>query len=291
MNNLLLNKGTRAQVRVFINRPSHALLISGGAGSGKLTVAQRVAVELIGLKTTNQLRNYPYFTHLKRQAGKQDISIDSVRQLTKLLKLKTPGTNSIRRVIIIEDAQDLSEEAQNAMLKMLEEPALDCVFILTTTSSENLLPTIVSRAQTLGIQPVSLQSALQYFSNYAQKAITEAWNLSQGSAGLMEALLKDSQEHPLKKMVDEAKVFLNQDKFQRLLMSESLSKDKKQLELFLEALAKLLAALQHSLTSKDIRSQQKKILASRKLINNLRDALDANVSPKLITLELSLNLL
>src|SRR3989344_1636325 len=210
MNDLLLNKSTLAQARAFINSPSHALLISGGGGSGKASIARLIASELLGLRIPQQLEKYPYFTHLMRPEGKQDIPIDAIRQLNKVLKLKAPGSREIRRVVVIEDAQDLNEEASNALLKIA---------------------------------------------------------------------------------VDQAKGYLRKDIYERLLLSDSLSRDKKQLVLLLEALSKLLAALQSSTATRGSHSQTQKILASRRLVFRLQEALEANASPKLISLKLSLNLL
>lgn len=292
MNDLLLNKSTRTQVRAFINKPSHALLISGGAGSGKASLARLIGSELLGIKDIRQLEKYPYFTHLKRPEGKQDIPIDAIRQLNKLLKLKAPGSGEIRRVVIIEDAQDLNEEASNALLKMLEEPPPDCVFILTATSSHSLLPTISSRTQQLQLRPVSLSQSFKYFdTKYSEKDVESAWRLSQGAAGLMAAILKDDKHHPLKIAVDEAKDYLRKDTYGRLLLNEALSRDKKRLALLLEALMKLLAALQSSAASQGSEAQMQKILASRRLVLKLQEALEANASPKLISLKLGLNLL
>ncbi len=292
MNDLLLNKSTLVQARAFINNPSHALLISGGGGSGKASIARLIASELLGLRTTEQLEKYPYFTHLKRPDGKQDIPIDSIRQLNKVLKLKAPGSREVRRVVIIEDAQDLNEEASNGLLKMLEEPPADCVFILSAVSSHNLLPTISSRTQQLQVRPLSLDQSLKFLqTKYSEKEIESAWRLSQGAAGLMLAILRDDKEHPLKVAVDEAKNYLRKDIYGRLLLSDSLSRDKKQLALLLEALAKLLAALQSSAAALGSDAQTQKILASRRLVLRLQEALEANVSPKLISLKLGLNLL
>lgn len=291
-NGMLLHLRTKKQITSFVNKPSHALAIIGPSGSGKLVVARGIAVALLGLSSIKTLQKYAYLTHIKRPEGKQDIPIDSVRSITKLLKLKVPGDRVIRRVVVIEDAQDLNEEAQNAMLKMLEEPAPDCVFILTVSSTESLLPTIISRTQKLNVQPVTLDDALSYFGNdYPHKQIESAWNLSQGSVGLLLAILRDDKEHPLKIAVDNAKEYLKKNKYERLLLVDGLSKDKKQLALFLEALLKLLSALHHDAVRRSGKSQQEKILASRKLAYKLQDALDANASPKLVTLELALNLL
>ena len=291
-NELLLNPRTKKQVEAFAKTPSHAVLVIGPTGSGKLTLSQNIAAVLLGFPSTRELQKYAFYTHIKRPEGKQDIPIDFVRKITKLLKLKVPGEKAIRRIVIIEDAQDLNEEAQSAMLKMLEEPAPDCVFILTASSTQSLLPTIISRAQKLNVQPVSLENATDYFGNaYTDKQIKSAWNLSQGSTGLLLALLADDKEHPLKIAVDNAKKYLRNDKYERLLLIDSLSKDKKQFSLFLEALLKLLSALHHSMVVRGNKTQQEKFLASRKLVYKLQNALEANVSPKLIALELTLNLL
>lgn len=292
MKDLLLNQATLSQAKAFINKPSHALLISGGVGSGKASMARMIASALLGLGTIQQLENYPYFTHLKRPEGKQDISIDSIRRLNKQLVLKAPGSREIRRVIFIEDAGDLNEEAANALLKMLEEPAVDCVFILSATSSQGLLPTISSRTQQLQIRPVGLQQSLKFLQpGYLDKEIEAAWRLSQGSAGLMLAILHDDKDHPLKRAIDEAKDYLRSNSYERVLLADSLSRDKNQLALVLEALVKLLGAVQHSGFRSGKGSQQKKLLGSRKLVLKLQKALDVNVSPKLVALELGLNLL
>lgn len=292
MKDLLLHKITSLQIKSLINKPSHALLITGQAGSGKACQAMSLASILLGLGSEKNLQNYPYFTHLKRPEGKQDISIDSIRGLNKLLKLKAPGNREIRRVILIEDAQDLNEEASNALLKMLEEPAADCVFILTATSPHSLLPTISSRAQQLQVRPVSLEQSLKFFGEkYQENDIESAWNLSQGGVGLMLAILRDDKDHPLKAAIDEARGYLRSDNYHRALMADQLSRDKQRLALLLQALIKLLGAVQQSGIRSGKDSQQKKLLDSRKLVHRLQNALEANASPKLIALELSLNLL
>lgn len=292
MKKLLLHETTRLQIEAFTNNPSHALLITGEAGSGKGQLAKSLASILLSCDSEPQLQNYPYFTYLKRPEGKQDISIDSIRGLNKLLKLKAPGNREIRRVILIEDAQDLNEEASNALLKMLEEPAADCVFILTAISSHDLLPTISSRVQQLPVRPVSFAQSLKHLDGGYQKAdIESAWRLSGGSAGLMLAILKDDENHPLKKAIDEAKDYLRKNSYERSLLCDLLSHDKQRLSLLLEALVKLLGAVQYSRHKSGNDFRQKKLLTSRKLVLRLQEALDANVSPKLIVLELSLNLL
>lgn len=288
----LINIRTKKQLDLLLKNPPQAIMLIAPSGSGKLTIANYMAGNLLDRQSIERLSSHPYLVYIKRPDGKQDIPIDSVRKLIKSLSLKVPGKKEIRRVIIVEDAQDMNEEAQNAMLKILEEPPSDCVFILTADSQSNLLPTIVSRTQEVFIQPINLNQALSFYEDeFTNKQVGTAWSLSQGSAGLLSALLMDDKDHPLKQAVDSAKEYLKKDTYERLMMAEKLSKDKNLLKLFLEALLKLLAALHRNAVEAGKNDQQRRLLTSRKLVNRLQDALDNNVSPKLITLELTLNLL
>jgi DNA polymerase-3 subunit delta' len=94
--------------------------------------------------------------------------------------------------VLIEDANYLSIPAQNALLKILEEPNPDTIFILTVTSVINVLPTIASRTQKLEVHAgIGLNEAIEFWqdSDIPKKDIESAWRLSGGSVGLMYALL------------------------------------------------------------------------------------------------------
>lgn len=89
-------------------------------------------------------------TILEPEEDKQAISIDQIRDLQHQLSLK-PYAAKFKTGIILE-AQRMTVEAQNALLKTLEEPPAHSVLILTTPSTKNLLPTIVSRCQIVRLQ-------------------------------------------------------------------------------------------------------------------------------------------
>ncbi len=76
---------------------------------------------------------------------KNTISTEQIRNLTAILRTYS----SVRRVVIINPANAMTESAQNALLKTLEEPNLNTHFLLITTASTDLLPTIQSRCQQL----------------------------------------------------------------------------------------------------------------------------------------------
>lgn len=131
-------------------RVQHAYLFTGPRHLGKLTVARSLAATLMcadkgpcGECPQCRLResgNHPDFFELHRD---DKIGIADVRKLKAKLTLK-PHSASYR-VGIIPDLPRLGEPAQNALLKLLEEPPGHTVLILTAVSPESLLPTTVSR--------------------------------------------------------------------------------------------------------------------------------------------------
>ena len=86
------------------------------------------------------------------------IKIDQIRELCSLLSLKPYEANL--RVIIISDAQTMTVEAGNALLKELEEPPSGTIFILTATQKSDMLPTILSRTQSISFNPFPLKDII-----------------------------------------------------------------------------------------------------------------------------------
>jgi hypothetical protein len=283
---LLLHPGSKLQIDYFLDSPSHALLLAGPAGSGKKTIAKTIAAKLLNVDI-KKLDSYPYFIQVVRLKSKQDIAIEQVREVISALKLKVPGNKNVQRVIFVEDAHYLSVPAQNALLKVLEEPAAGTVFLLSVNSVKNVLPTIASRAQALGIQPVNLNAAKDFWNNqYDPAQIESSWRLSGGSVGLLCALLSEEKNHPLKESVQQARKFLSSKPYERLLILDTLSRNKDQFGLFADALARILSFLHHSAISNNKTKQAQNILESRKTLQKTQVALKSNVNSKIITLEL-----
>ena len=155
----------------------HAWLLAGPRGVGKasfaMTAAQRVLAEAAGppiagsgLETPDNhpvgrlvaAGSHPDFRLLERIENKsgtglaRNINVDQVRELGDLFSV-TPAL-SPWRAVVIDSVDDMEASAANALLKMLEEPPANCLFLLVSHVPGRLLPTIRSRCRRLDFQPL-----------------------------------------------------------------------------------------------------------------------------------------
>ena len=151
-------------------RLGHGYIFFGPAMVGKRTVALGLGHFLekgiFEVESENEILqdlkviDVAFMTSLDENASGGSIGIDAVREIKNFLWQK-PNT-SPRRTLIIDNADLLTAEAQNALLKITEEPPASSLLILVTSDAESLLPTIVSRLPKI------------YFGAVPQKAI-EGW--------------------------------------------------------------------------------------------------------------------
>lgn len=180
-------------------------------------------------------------------------------------------------------------EAQNAFLKLLEEPPADTIIILTATSQTDLLPTITSRAPKLDVKPVAQADLTEYFAAKAEPTeITKAYHMSGGQVGLMGALLDNEHNQALLGYIGAAKELLQAKPFERLVFIDQYLKQKDSIESLLWALlvvskAALFQAGQHDKTAL-VKHWRKAIEA----VLYAQDSLPAHPLPKLLLTDLSL---
>src|SRR3989344_2887089 len=187
LDTLLLNPSTRRLAAMYLSSPHSALLITGTAGSGKYTLAKTISATLLE-DSPKALENKPNFLLIKVPDGHSEIPIDAIRSLRRRLALKNASSGQ-PRLILLENADKMSDEAQNALLKTLEEPPADTTLILTASTANSLLPTIVSRTWALPVQPTDLKAASGYYRDFDVQEVEKAWSLSGGTPGLLNALL------------------------------------------------------------------------------------------------------
>ncbi len=147
-------------LRHALVRPHHAYLLIGGEGLGAGTIAERFVRGLVGetLATDVPLTAHPDIAVLTRQAGDEDtgpkaqISVEAVREFRERVSRKPVMASRI--VAFVPEADRLNEAGGNALLKSLEEPSADAVFVLVAHDESRLPETIKSRSVTLRLSPV-----------------------------------------------------------------------------------------------------------------------------------------
>lgn len=227
MKGLILHPETRRQLERFAMAPAHAVLLAAPVGSGKRSLAIRLSEIILGL-SEGGFSDYPYKMLITDEEGKA-IGIEAVREIERFLSLKVPGSDrpAHNRPVVIENAHLLTAEAQNALLKTLEEPPAGTFIILTAGSEQALLPTIRSRVQLIPVNRPEQAAVEQYFVEQGTdpKDIRQAYAISGGLPGLMQALLGQT-DHPLMMATRYARQLLSQPVYERLLCVDDLSKQR-----------------------------------------------------------------
>lgn len=182
LGNLLLHDSVATLIKALAVNVPQGLLFVGPEGIGKLSVAQALAGQVV---------DHPTSIRVISPDEKGTIAIETIRELYKTTRAKQNG----QQVVIIERADRMSLEAENAFLKLLEEPRPGLTFMLTALQLEALLPTILSRVQHVSLQPLP-DDAIRRFvvskkPGIAQNDLSQLVFLAQGRPGIALALLTE----------------------------------------------------------------------------------------------------
>lgn len=184
---------------------AHAYILQGASGIGKQVVARAFAQAFLCLQPEEdgdgcqnckscylfQAGTHPDFILLQPEGT--SIKIEQVRQLQQLLVVKPALKKG--RVLVIEQAEKMTAEAANSLLKAMEEPPPGTLFLLLTERPRALLETIRSRCQALQFYPLS-KGDMQAFAKKIkpaaeQEEIENLLVLAEGIPGKLEEFLMD----------------------------------------------------------------------------------------------------
>ncbi|CAM4518056.1 DNA polymerase-3 subunit delta' [Paenibacillus endophyticus] len=148
---------------------SHAYLFNGPSGTGRMAMAREFAKALFctagGADSCGECLECRKFEHGNQTdltivtPDGQSIKIDQIRELQRDFSYRNSGTK--RKVYMIEQADKMTMQAANSLLKFLEEPLSPVVAILITDNGQAVLPTIRSRTQWVPFLPMPPESMLQ----------------------------------------------------------------------------------------------------------------------------------
>lgn len=163
----------------------HALLIEGPVGSGRKTFAKLLAAAAVcsssGEKPCGVCAAcgkamqgiHPDIEIIEGAGGARSFHVDAVRELCNRAILMPNEAH--RRVMILADAQEMTVQAQNALLKMLEEPPAHLLFILTCENRAQLLSTIRSRVVCLPLSAVDEEEGLRTLCQLDPAVSADEW--------------------------------------------------------------------------------------------------------------------
>ncbi len=212
-NNSALKK--RLADEISEGRFPHAYIIAGASGSGKRTLAINIAAALAcqsqhalpcGVCDSCQkiLNGFsPDVIFVRKDSDKKEFTVNLIREIKDSIFI---APNELeKRVYIIEDAETMNQNAQNAFLKILEEPPHYVVFLLLCSNTENLLETVKSRAPILYTEHIPTDEIKAYllehsprareiFESAPEKLDTIAVSAN-GSIGVALSLCEESDKH------------------------------------------------------------------------------------------------
>ena len=178
-----------------------AYIFTGPDGVGKLELAEYFCHLLCGAETElNVYRIRPEIIETKKKRREGDIKVKEIRSAIDFMSMKSRG--NAYKACLIEKAHKMTEGAQNALLKSLEEPKERSIFALVAESEQRLLPTIRSRSVILRLglaHPGEILAALSkqgISEDVASKAVYYGWGKFTYSLKLAEqpALLQELQD-------------------------------------------------------------------------------------------------
>lgn len=194
--------GNEAAVRALENalgtgKIPHAYLFHGPSGVGKRTVTRRFGAALVSGGDAGARERALRGLHPDLSEVEPEGAFTTIGQIREVVRLAASRPFEGARRVFILQADTLNVQAANALLKTLEEPEGESVFVLLANSREEVLPTVVSRARMLRFNPVPTAEIERFLEERGAPDARLAASLGRGSVGLA---LRYAEEAELKEL-------------------------------------------------------------------------------------------
>lgn len=247
---LILHPLTEKSALSITKNPPHALLITGQYGIGASTLAMHIAKQLSPMVTTVLPEKDD-----KIDLDKGTITVGLVRRLYEQTR-----TKSASRIILIDYAERMAPTAQNAFLKLLEEPTPGTMFILVSHEASKLLPTVKSRVQRFDMHTITLDQSKQLLDILEVTDPTKRMQLLYMASGLPAELTKLASDQAYFErgadIVRDAKALLQAETYKKLLVAHKYKDDRaaalRLLEIAMNMLRQSLSNEQPIVTTKKL---------------------------------------
>ena len=237
----VMNIASEKMLLAIVKNMPQSLLLTGPDGVGLGTIAKYMS-ELLNIRPTIILPEKDEKIDLQKGI----ISIEIMRRLYNEVRTRTAG----ERIIIIDYAERMTVQAQNAFLKLLEEPGKGISFILVSHSITRLLPTILSRAVKFEVKPISTEQSEAMLNSIGvldAKKRSQILYIANGLPAEIARLTNDSDYFNKRSLIIcDARDLLRASQYQKLLIAHR-NKDDRSSTLLL--LSDAMNLLRHSITN------------------------------------------
>ncbi len=274
---------------------SHAYCFVGEEHLGKRKVAEYLASKILEVVPAKLYTNFDFVfvdqeIDEKTEKTKRDITVKQIRDLREQLSKRSYAGGY--KVAIIDNAEKMNNEAANALLKTLEEPAHKTIIFLLTKDEKQLPETIISRCQLINFFPIANQEMINNLTEvYDKNCVSEVVDLANGLPGMAINWLENKESLvEYKKEIQRFRSLFGEPFYKKLSIVDDLFGDK----------TDHIAARQHLLEVLDI--WQIELLKHKEKIDNVKnvflqdqifftkDLLLKNVHPRLLVENILLNI-
>jgi DNA polymerase III gamma/tau subunit len=270
-----LHTSSAQKLDAATQNPAHAYIFSGPKGIGTYRIALLFASKLLTGSVVGNIFSFhnANLIVLKPADGKKKISVSQIHELIAQVS-QTSFDATKPRVVIIRQAEKLSPDASAALLKTIEEPPGNTIFVLATYNKQALLPTIVSRCTSIALVPPNTEDLVLYVQQHSSATADQATKAVELSGGLTEVAIGLTQPvrlAALQSVQAQAQQFHNGAISEKFAIAKQVYDDAN-FTIFLERLC-FSSPIQSSILV--TASNQELILRAEQQFNN-------NVNPRLI---------